>query len=254
MRPILVSGACCAIAVFALAADPTAAAGPSAAERKASAAILIRHAGFEASCSGVLVTTNQVLTAGHCFLRDDSRPSRGYLPRSARVYVTVGARTGRRRTAATVRARSWSADVRGVFDLAVVDLRAGKRPAPVPVASESPPLRALAWEVGYRDGGRRRSHRAPVRSLAACHFKRLRARINICAGRRYDPNPPCSGDSGAPLFYGGRVVGILSGDVGPSECGRIPFIYTRSDSPRARKLIGPEAFLPLPRVVDPSSG
>ena len=77
-----------------------------------------------------------------------------------------------------------------------------------------------------------------MRSISACRERSISGAINLCAGTRGDPKPPCAGDSGAPLFYKGTVTGILSGFSGAARhCGDVSFIYTRVDSPGARRFL-----------------
>ena len=212
------------------AATPAAAtaATPTATELNATALVVAPNG----ICSGVLIASRKVLTAGHCTQR---------LRRKTRLTILLGVRDPRRARGGFIRTRTWRGETSGQYDLTLIRLppaRPGENRTPVPAGTsrQDAPVGADAVMVGY-SADRRRPRQQVIRRVSNCG-RGINPAVLLCAGRFGDDDPPCAGDSGGPLFFGGKVVGILSGYFGGGRCGSVPFVYTRLSAQRARRLIG----------------
>jgi hypothetical protein len=217
-----------ALLVFA----PSAAAAEtkaSSAEIAATGYVSISADDGNGSCSGVLITTTRVATAAHCLQG----------ARSIRVKLGVSNPGGGR----TVRALRWKrAPNAAVYDIGFIDIaapRAGERRRPVPVSrrTTSPSAGSMAWQIGYTGGGSRQIRSTPIRTGTWCD-PNFNSRVMLCAGYVDDPNSPCAGDSGSPLFFNGAVIGILTGYARGEFCGDYPFLYTQTFSAPMRRFLG----------------
>lgn len=179
-------------------------------------------------CSGVLVASNVVVTARHCFTRVVDADgivdcgAAAFAPSDeAAAWVTTSAHADRearwrrsRRVAFPETSELCGADVAFVVLVEPIPPSEARPVTPELGAAPLPPaFEAIAHgstSSAGRDSGRRRQRSMPVRCEAArCDASLLRVTYfderEILAG-----DGACGGDSGSGAFAGGTVLGVLS--------------------------------------------
>ena len=199
-------------------------------------------------CSGTLIDATHVLTAGHC-----SSVTKAALVSSPAAWpapsinVWIGGTTSGGGEPATVSSVSIPPDYLGLTDrndLSILTLAAPSTKAPTKVAGASERSiwnpGTLGTIVGWgetEDGGdlpdTLQKAQVPITSDAYCESAYsdedgwdFDPETMICAGYPDGGVDSCHGDSGGPLFSGGRVVGVTSWGNGCAEPG-YPGVYAR---------------------------
>ncbi|XP_062142300.1 trypsin alpha-like [Drosophila sulfurigaster albostrigata] len=197
-------------------------------------------------CGGIIYSKNIIITAAHCVYK-----------KNARIFVRVGSSTsnngGSEIKVAKITVHDRYVNInneKAEYDIALLllssPLEMGPAVKAIPLAESVPndgaTVRVSGW--GYTETGEAPLHLKSVyvnivnREECARAYNTEIIKATICAGSPW--KGACNGDSGGPLTYNGKLVGIVS--FGPADpCGipGIPVVYT--DVVELRKWIEEEA-------------
>ncbi|MBI2394209.1 MAG: S1 family peptidase [Deltaproteobacteria bacterium] len=172
-----------------------------------------REPWVESFCTGVLVAERVVLTAAHCA---------GEPALDLEVYAGVDPNGGTGRFFGVIDQRIHPGYDPETFanDLALLQLEEAPRATPVPVDTRDAPavgdrVRVVGFGgEGSGGGGRKRQGTSEVTEVEARVFRTAAA-----------PSLACGGDSGAPVFAGEQLVGVVrSGDPKCAEFANVTFL------------------------------
>jgi len=201
-----------------------------------------RQDGQLAVCSGTLVAPTVVLTAAHC-LRD------------ARAAGVVFFPTGDFETRLEMRVRNVAVHPayggRPFADLGLLFL-SSPAGAILPAAlADRRPGRSRGDIVGFGDNGAgvslvkqvgavRLDRRCPRRAIPQVRFRRGELKGSLCWRPGRGGSDICSGDSGGPLYVGGRLAGVHSGGLSRTPDGCPGVLAWSTDVTRFRDWIDSE--------------